>query len=120
MDSFLALFIVVILIILVFVLAHLRQLTHEEIRFLSNKRRNQQIRQYFSFDRRKLFVNQEFKKKMNPNGKFYPRDDKLYEFPSIAAGLLKGKKHEWIIIAFEKYKAVNAICINKGNDNSEV
>ncbi len=124
MESFLSIIIITIFLVLFlalfFILTHLRDLTDEEMRILVNKRRNKQIRLYFSFDRRKFFVNQEFKKKMHPTGKFYPRDDKLYEFPSIAAGLLKGKKHEWIIIAFERNKAVNKIWLNKGDDNHSV
>lgn len=39
---------------------------------------------------------------MNPNGEIYLLDEKLEEFPSIAAGLLKYKKHEWRLTALEK------------------
>lgn len=57
---------------------------------------------------------------MNPNGKFYPVKETLHYFPSVAAGLLKYKKHEWIIIAFEKNKKISLCWINKGFDRSGV
>jgi len=57
---------------------------------------------------------------MNPDGRFYQINESLFEFPSIAAALLKYKKHEWIIIAFEQNKKVDSVWLNKGFDRSEV
>lgn len=105
---------------LIFIVTHLRPLTKDEIKSLGNKRRNRQIRKYFSFDTREFTVNKEFKKRMNPNGAFYRMSESLFEFPAIAAALLKYKKHEWIIIAFEKDKKVESIWLNKGFDRSGV
>ena len=84
------------------------------------KRRDKQIRLYFSFNTSELNVDKEFKKRMNPNGKLYGINESLLVFPSIAAALLKYKKHEWIIIAFEKEKKIDSIWLNKGFDRSGV
>nr|MBC7244231.1 hypothetical protein [Chloroflexota bacterium] len=94
----------IFLITIVFVFTHLRPLNEGEINQLATKRRNKQIRGYFSFAAGEFDVNREFKKRMNPNGTFYRINEGLFEFPSIAAALLKYKKHEWISIAFENQK----------------
>ena len=39
---------------------------------------------------------------MRADGRFYKIEERLFEFPALATGLLKYKKHEWIIIAFER------------------
>lgn len=57
---------------------------------------------------------------MNPNGTFYRISENLFGFPSTATALLKYKKHEWIIIAFEKDKRAELIWLNKGFDRSGV
>lgn len=111
---------VFLLISLIFIVTHLRPLTEDEVKLLANKRRNRQIRMYFSFDNREFNVNKEFKKRMNPNGAFYRINESLFGFPATAAALLKYKKHEWIIIAFEKDKKVDLIWLNKGFDRSWV
>lgn len=65
-------------------------------------------------------VDNEFKKNMNPKGKLYSFSEDLYGFPSTAAGLLKYKKHEWIIISFEKDKVISKVWANKGADRNGV
>jgi len=105
---------------LVFILTHLRPLTFEEVRKLGAKRRNREIGIYFSFEKRETSVNKNFKKRMKPTGKFYKINKSLKEFPSIAAALLKYKKHEWCITAFEKDKNVFLIWLNKGKDRKSV
>lgn len=97
-----------------------KPLTKEEIGLLAGKRRNKQIHLYFSFNTRELIVNKEFKKRMNPNGTFYRIDETLFGFPAVAAALLKYKKHEWIIIAFEKNRKIDLVWLNKGVDRSGV
>jgi len=58
---------------------------------------------------------------MNSDGTFYRINENLFEFPAIAvAAPLKYKKHEWIIIAFEKDKKVELVWLNKGIDRSGV
>ena len=106
--------------VLLFVFTHLRPLNENEMEKLSFKRREKAIYQYFTFEHREYNVDKNFKKRMNPNGKFYGIDERLYNFPSTAAGLLKYKKHEWIIIAFEKNKKISICWLNKGFDSSSV
>ncbi|MFQ5811619.1 MAG: hypothetical protein ACE5I2_00265 [Anaerolineae bacterium] len=111
---------VLALVSLVFVVIHLRPLTEDEVRLLANKRRNKHIRMHFSFDNREFTVNKEFKRKMSPDGAFYQLNESLYKFPSLAAGLLKYKKHEWVIIAFEGGKRVFLAWLNKGLSRESV
>jgi hypothetical protein len=108
------------LTVCIFVLIHLRPMTDYEIEQLGTKRRHKQIRTYFLFDQREFNVDKDFKKRMNPNGKLYKINKDISVFPSIAAALLKYKKHEWIIIAFERQKTVDLIWLNKGFDRSGV
>jgi hypothetical protein len=107
-------------LILLFIITHLRPLSFEEVRKLGTKRRKKEIGRYFSFDNRERSVNSEFKKRMKPTGKFYQINENLFQFPSTAAALLKYKKHEWCIIAFEKDKKVFLIWVNKGPDRTTV
>lgn len=111
---------IIVLLIVVFIFTHTRSLTEMEVRKLSSKRRHKQINIYFSFNSAQHEVNKEFKKRMKPNGKFYSINENLFDFPSIAAGLLKYKKHEWIIVAFEKNKKITLIWANKGPDRNSV
>ncbi len=79
-----------------------------------------QVRQYFTFNPVESIVSAEFKARMAPAGTFYPISCSLYKFPSVAAALLKYKKHEWIIIAFERAKQVERVWVNKGVDRTRV
>lgn len=110
----------IIIIFFLFILTHIDPLTEGEVVQLGTKRRNKQIHNYFSFQRREVSVNREFKKKMKPTGKFYQLKNNLYDFPAIAAALLKYKKHEWIMIAFERNKEISLIWLNKGPNRSSV
>lgn len=102
------------------VVTHLRPLSSAEVNTLASKRRGRSVRSYFSFDNHEYNPNKEFKKRMEANGSFYHVKEGIFEFSSSAAALLKYKKHEWIIIAFEKEKTVNLIWVNKGFDRSSV
>ena len=104
---------------LVLTLTHLWPLTFEEVRKLGTKRRDREIGIYFSFNKRERSVDTDFKKRMKPTGKFYKINDALTQFPSIAAALLKYKKHEWCITAFEKDKNVFLMWVNKGLDKKK-
>ena len=105
-----------ILFSIIFILTHLRQLTDEEVTDLAGKRRKNQIRFYFSFTNNELTPDKDFKKRMDASGTFYQINEPLEKFPSVAASLLKYKKHEWIIIAFEKDKNIGLIWLNKGQN----
>lgn len=120
MELILVLVIIFALICILFVFTHLRPLNEDEVKQLGTKRRGKQIRRYFLFAAGKFNVDKDFKKRMNPNGTFYGINEGLFEFPSIAAALLKYKKHEWIIVAFEKQNKIHSIWLNKGIDRSSV
>ncbi len=120
MEFLLILIGIFLLISLIFIFTHLHPLTKDEVESLAGKRRNRQIRLYFLFTPHEFTVNKEFKKRMNPNGTFYRINESLFDFPAIAAALMKYKKHEWIIIAFEKDKKIDLIWLNKGFDRSSV
>lgn len=109
-----------IFLALAFVIYYMRPLTDEESNQLSTKRRYKQIRAYYSFHVGEVSVDLQFKKRMKPDGSIYPADESLYTFPATAAGLLKYKKHEWIIVAFEKEKKVDLLWLNKGLDGTGV
>lgn len=104
----------------IFILFHIRPLRAKEVNSLGRKRRRRKINRYFKFSESEKTVNQNFKKKMNPNGKFYSIDLSLYNFPSLAAALLKYKKHEWILIGFEKDKRIKSLWMNKGSSRDSV
>jgi len=111
-------FVCLILFTSIFIFFHLRPLKNNEIKQLGNKRRSRQIRQYFSFNNAEFYPNEDLKRTMNPDGSFYNIGEALYDYPSKAAALLKYKKHEWIILAFEKQRKIQLLWLNKGNDNS--
>jgi hypothetical protein len=106
--------------VVLFIATHIRPLNEGEVRQLSSKRRKKQIARYFYFYSGEHNVNKEFKKRMNPNGKYYQLSESLHSWPAIAAGLLKYKKHEWILISFESNQIVNITWMNKGFDRSAV
>lgn len=113
-------FITFVILTTFFILTHLRPLNEGEIVQLSKNRRYKKIKKYFSFIAGEYKVDKNFKKQMNPNGKFYQIREDLRFFPSVAAGLLKYKKHEWIIIAFEKDRIISKIWLNKGSNRASV
>ena len=103
-------------VILILILTHLRPLTRDEVVVLSTKRRQKRIREYFSFSRAEWRVDTEFKRRMKPDGRFYPANESLRDSPNVLAALLKYKKHEWIIAAFERNQRVILLWANKGFD----
>jgi len=105
---------------LVFAFTHLDRLSESEVIQLASKRRKKQVRQYFTFDAGQTTVSTEFKAQMAPRGTFYPISCSLHDFPSVAAALLKYKKHEWIILAFERAKEIGMVWVNKGPDRTRV
>lgn len=104
--------------VILFVVLHLHPLQDHEISSLATKRRKRNIEAYFQLDNTERSVNAEFKKSLNPRGVFYRVDLPLHSTASTVAALLKYKKHEWIVIAFEKGKQIGHLWVNKGHNNS--
>lgn len=109
-----------VLCCLLFILLHLRPLTPDEVQALARKWRSHDLSGYFSFAHQTRAVDSEFKRRMAASGRLYAVHEDLPAFPSIAASLLKYKKHEWIIIGFERSRSVVLMWMNKGCDNSAV
>src|SRR6056297_782018 len=105
---------------LIFFILHLRPLSENEVKDLAEKRRKKLINNYYRFSSQETTVDKEFKSNMNPNGIYYEMDEDSYYFPAIVAALMKYKKHEWIVIGFEKDKKIVLMWVNKGEDNSSV
>lgn len=93
-------------------------LTEKQITQLATKRRRKSIDKYYYYSNSYTPFPLDFKKNMNPKGSFYNVNIMLIELPYFVANLLKYKKHEWIVIAFEKNHTVDMIWVNKGQDKS--
>lgn len=123
MDIF---YIVIALIIgyalyeLIFWLTHREALSNYEIELLARKRRILFLRQYFTFTSGETTVDRTFKSRMQPKGKLYKFNENLNNLPAVVAALLKGKKHEWVIIAFEKDQKIDYLWANKGMNSTSV
>ena len=105
---------IVIIFIALFFSTKFLPLTKRQIKALANKRRKGEIKKYFTFETRQFVINKEFKRKMNPAGEMYKVRESLGMFPSIAAALLKAKKHEWLMVAFEKDAHIEHLWVHKG------
>ena len=113
----------VICIFLIFIISQSRPLSNKEINKLANKRRRKLMNNYYNFSNFKYSVDKNFKSNMNSEGMFYrftKKTEDLHTFPSVVSALLKYKKHEWVVIGFEKEKQIDLMWINKGNNNKNV
>ena len=115
-----AAYVLIFALFLFFVISHLRPLNVKEINQLGNKRRLKGIDNYYSYTKNETRASKEFKSRMDKDGELYDINESLFGFPAKAAALLKYKKHEWIIIGFEKERSVFQIWCNKGEDKTKV
>jgi hypothetical protein len=60
------------------------------------------------------------KKAMKASGQFVRCDLRYFELPSSVAGLLKYKKHEWVVLVFVKEFHAEYLWWNKGKDGTSV
>lgn len=97
-----------------------RILTQAEIDELARRQRLRAIDRHFAFRRYQPTMNMDFKKSMPASGRLFEINESIEEFPCIAAGLLKWKKHEWIIFGCSRAGRVIAMWMNKGFSNSAV
>lgn len=105
---------------LLFYITHRRPLSEIEIKKLSLKRTKKYIRRNYHFEKYNIAVDKRFKSSMNKLGKLYSIRESLHAFLSLAAALLKSKKHEWVLLAIEKENIVTYLWMNKGDDNKSV
>lgn len=117
MYFLLAILLIIIIYYVWYRIRYSKPLTDDEVVQFANGRRIACINEYYSYSNSEYSVDMNFKKRMQPNGQFYKINEKIYEFPGLAATLLKYKKHEWIIVAFEKNRTIDLMWINKGYDN---
>lgn len=123
MDSATLIIVILILIPLLYLFyfwANSEVLIDAEVKELAESQRFWDLSNYLSLNYATFQVNREFKSALNKGGQFYNCDETISNFPGIAAALLKGKKHEWVIFAFAKNKKVFSFYANKGFDNQSV
>lgn len=95
-------------------------LTSEEIRRLAHKRRYKRALLGYQFSTIQRPADASEKKVMQATGEFVTCDFDFHQAPSRIAGLLKYKKHEWIVFAFIANKRVCRLWWNKGPDGTQV
>jgi len=95
-------------------------LDQNEIKILAEKRRRDRAIEDFKFCTLQRVASPEEKKGMKGKGHFVRCDMDYFITPSRIAGLLKYKKHEWIVIAFIINKKVKTLWWNKGPDSTTV
>lgn len=105
---------------LIFWISHRRPLTETEIKKLMKKRRDKYIKVHFTLRETNSYPDKDFKSKLRPSGRLYASDIDCESFPSYVSNLLKGKKHEWVVLACLKDNKVKCFYANKGNDNQSV
>jgi hypothetical protein len=95
-------------------------LTAEEVIQLAQKRRRIRALFEYRFGSQQRLADPAEKKAMNSNGEFVALDIDFSHAPARIAGLLKYKKHEWIVFAFVRRKRVTNLWWNKGPDGTQV
>lgn len=89
-------------------------LNPEEVEALAKKRCRLQALSRFSFSSAEQPATPEEKRAMKSSGEFVSCDIDFRDAPARVAGLLKYKKHEWIVVAFVRAMRVSSIWWNKG------
>jgi hypothetical protein len=114
------LFAVIILCFGIDVFCHRHPLTADEVVLLAEKwRRNRALSEY-QFSTYQQIADAAEKKAMKGMGEFLVCDLAYTDTPARIAGLLKYKKHEWIVIAFVRGRRVTHLWWNKGPDGTTV
>ncbi|MGO8928322.1 MAG: hypothetical protein ACLQU3_15750 [Limisphaerales bacterium] len=99
---------------------HRHPLNNEEILSLSRKRQRNRALSVFDFSTIEQPADAAEKKAMRGQGEFVGCDLPYRDAPARIAGLLKYKKHEWIVIAFINSLHVRHLWWNKGPDGRMV
>jgi len=87
---------------------------------LARKRQKTRFLSRFSFSKDPQLADADEKKAMKSDGQFVVCDLAFYEAPARIAGLLKYKKHEWIVVAFIHAQRMTKLWWNKGPDGTKV
>lgn len=109
---------IIVICFSVFVILHIRPLNSSEKLSLGKKRRKRQIKFYFSFNTKECPVDKELDSRINSFSNNHKINLNLREFPSISSALLKSKKHECVIIGFEKNKKIEFVRFGQDTNRS--
>ena len=99
---------------------HRHPLEKDELMRLAQKRRRNKALQEYNFSTVQIKADPADKKAMDSEGEFVSCDLDYHNAPARIAGLLKYKKHEWIVIAFITRRRVHQMWWNKGPDGTRV
>ncbi len=120
-QQFLGLVCLVPLVVFAFDVWRFRKpLTHEEMEDLVGVRRFKLAMERYRFDLHRVPVSSADKAAMHPGGEFREWNEEFVSVPNKVAGLLKFKKHEWIVYLFIKDLRVVRVWWNKGNSSFSV
>lgn len=99
---------------------HRHPLNQAELASLALKRQRNLALIEYDFSNRPRLVDPAEKKAMRSQGEFVACDLPYSDAPAYVAGLLKYKKHEWIVLAFITSRRVFRLWWNKGPDGTQV
>jgi hypothetical protein len=99
---------------------HRHPLNNPEVFALSRKRQRTRALAKFSFSTMRRPADVAEKKAMKAQGQFVSCDLGFRDAPAQMAGLLKYKKHEWIVIAFINSFHIRHLWWNKGPNRTNV
>ncbi len=99
---------------------HREPLAADELVQLAEKRQRNAALSEYSFSMLSHLASPSEKKAMKARGEFVKCDLEFFDAPVRVAGLLKYKKHEWIVIALISAKKVGYLWWNKGPDGTQV
>lgn len=102
------------------ILKHRHPLGPEEIKELASKRQWEHLLGAYAFSGTPRIADPVEKKAMKGSGQFVRCDLSYSEIPSVVSGLLKYKKHEWIVIVFIRKFHAEYLWWNKGSDGRSV
>lgn len=111
---------VLALLFVVDIYRYRQPLTEEEISVLVTKRVRKAALSGLAFDTTPVIANVAEKAAMNALGEFIEFNIEYKSVPARIAGLLKYKKHEWIVLVFIKDGIASRSWWNKGFDGNSV
>ena len=101
-------------------LANCHPLDDSEVLDLAEKRRRNRALAKFGYSDMEQPSHPSEKKRMKAGGQFVSCNLAFYDAPARIAGMLKAKKHEWIVAAFVRSYQVPLLWWNKGPDGVHV